>query len=1019
MGEARRAQDPLALFFQDSDDEENIEPPQVVGVQRGCKPEPGPSGNQCPALLPVTGALLPTHHHQQNHEHTRTTQPNAHVDWADDDDDNEDDDDDFALGDGSRRAGLASQGQPRPQHRSQLAVHHPNPNHIINFLPFVDMVDSINAAQCPMTLYDWQAECLRTPGVLEGNANLVYCAPTSGGKSMVAEMLMLRRVLETGKPAILVLPYVSICAEKSNHFKKLFSHHPATLMHQKYMEMLRQGQHVPQQNAPPPPPTVVEFYGSLTSTDELERVKGPAVIVSTIEKANILVNKWVEEANGSPKLLQERLSAVTIDELHMVGDAQRGYLLELMLTKLRYLGTSIQIIGMSATISKVEVVASWLRAELYMTQYRPVPLQEFFVNGDRVTLPDKTLVKVLSTKLVGSAATDLDAVMALVVESVREGHSVIVFCSSRRACQKTAEYLGESADVRRAMEGAKRAAEEQQRTDPWSCNSHEKEKRRRSIADELQIHQNSPAIKGQSPFRPDATSQQQQQQHDHQLYVASFSGSLDKTDLQISIENGISWHHAGLDAEERALVEQGFLSGAISVLCATSTLAAGVNLPARRVIIRQPYIAGNKENLLEPSKYKQMVGRAGRAGFDTAGEAFLIGGNGIPDAKLYEMMNQGIEPISSGLEPKKNDLHRAMLEVIASGSVSQPEQVRDYVESTLLYQLVKEDAEASQVVLDQAKAALDRLLAEGFIEWVADKETGRGVWKPTKTGIAVHSSGLPPDVCRDIVGDLEKAQKAFVLDSDLHLIYLCVPLNEDTRVDWQRLAAMLKRMDATGSSISEKVGVNMGLLNSMAQGTAIKRQKLGNGGGLNESTSGLAGQHRIITRFWTALILQEVIDETPWKDIEAKFGASLDRGSVESMQDRASRFAGMLATFCAKIGWHKLELLIKEFQRRVLHGVRPEMMDLMEVGVKPHVARLLFDAGLKTPEMLADSTAQHVESILLRIYRDVSFDERPEMRTILQNHAKGIVGRARRTVKDKRNRLIAEASELGRNEQNW
>jgi replicative superfamily II helicase len=48
-----------------------------------------------------------------------------------------------------------------------------------------------------------QAECLNQPDVLEG-ANLVYCAPTSGGKSMVAEVLMLRRLLSTGRPALLV-----------------------------------------------------------------------------------------------------------------------------------------------------------------------------------------------------------------------------------------------------------------------------------------------------------------------------------------------------------------------------------------------------------------------------------------------------------------------------------------------------------------------------------------------------------------------------------------------------------------------------------------------------------------------------------------------------------------------------------------------------------------------------------------------------------------------------------------------
>ena len=816
---------------------------------------------------------------------------------------------------------------------------------------------------------------------------------------MVAEMLMLRRTMETKKPALLVLPYVAICTEKVSHFKRLFSHIPGAEGRENAHDV----------------PTVVEFYGSLAGTDVVDGIRGPGIIVATIEKANILVNKWIEEGKGSPEILQNRLSAVTIDELHMVGDAQRGYLLELMLTKLRYLRTSIQIIGMSATISKVEVVANWLQAELFITQYRPVPLREYFVHGDRVTLPDKTLVKVLDTEVVGSAATDLDAVTALVAESVAEGHSVIVFCSSRRACQATAEFLAQRLGIRRAMDAAVGSDD---RDVPGSAEKLKaSQESRRSIADELQIHQNSPAIKGQPEFRLDSRSDAASTAAENQPNqpLASFSSSLEKTSLQISIENGISWHHAGLDGEERSLVEQAFLSGAVSVLCATSTLAAGVNLPARRVIIRQPYIGRDKNNLLEPSKYKQMVGRAGRAGFDTAGESFLVGGMGIPDAKLYDLMNKGIEPISSGLEPGKNDLHRAMLEVIASGCVSSPAQVGEYIQSTLLYQLVLGDEERTRGVMYQGEKALGRLHEEGFVRWVAESDAGRAVWKwkPTNTGIAVHSSGLPPDVCRDIVGDLEKAQKAFVLDSDLHLIYLCVPLNEDSPIDWNRLAFLLKKMDATSCSISDKVGVNLGLVNNQVQGTAMKRQKVSGKGGLNERSSGIGGQERICKRFWTALILQDVINETPWKTIEAKYGSTVERGLVEGIQDRASRYAGMLATFCAKSGWHKLELLIREFQRRVLHGVKPEMMDLMEVpGVKPHIARLLFDAGLKTPEILADSTAQHVESILTRIYRDVSFDERPEMRTILSNHAKGIVHRARSTVREKRKRLLEEAERL-------
>jgi hypothetical protein len=124
-----------------------------------------------------------------------------------------------------------------------------------------------------------------------------------------------------------------------------------------------------------------------------------------------------------------------------------------------------------------------------------------------------------------------------------------------------------------------------------------------------------------------------------------------------------------------------------------------------------------------------------------------------------------------------------------------------------------------------------------------------------------------------------------------------------------------------------------------------------------------------------------VIDETPWKDIEAKFGSTLERGSRRVHAGQGVQpFAGMLATFCAKIGWHKLELLIKRVPTPRIARRPPEMMDLMEVGVKPHIARLLFDAGLKTPEMLADSTArprgEHpVENLPRRLLRRTPRDE--------------------------------------------
>jgi len=313
---------------------------------------------------------------------------------------------------------------------------------------------------------------------------------------------------------------------------------------------------------------------------------------------------------------------VIADEVQMMMDNSRGPTIELLLTKLLLSPEPVRILALSAVLEKLNDFDQWLRADVLVDQYRPVELREAVYTRDGRACYREFNSKKTGAEEYGSWNTRQEGLLRLCQSMIERDEQVLIFCSARNSAVETAHFLAEGLSGTQAATGAIRDAND-------------------------------------------------------------LIDSTTREELQHLLRSAVAYHNSDLMLEERLLVEDWFRKKEIKALTCTSTLAMGINVPARNVIIYEPWKwNGAQQDSISVAEYKNMSGRAGRySAGDEYGCSYIIA-KSLADADAYEetYLLGSVEGFASSFGKQRIDSQ--VLEIIAGGLAKTSEEVHRLVFST-------------------------------------------------------------------------------------------------------------------------------------------------------------------------------------------------------------------------------------------------------------------------------------------------------------------------------------------------
>ncbi|XP_011797171.1 PREDICTED: helicase POLQ-like isoform X2 [Colobus angolensis palliatus] len=625
--------------------------------------------------------------------------------------------------------------------------------------------------------------------------------------------------------------------------------------------------------------------------------------------------------------------AIVQEKLHMIGEGSRGATLEMTLAKILYTSKTTQIIGMSATLNNVEDLQKFLQAEYYTSQFRPVELKEYLKINDTIYEIDSkaengmTFSRLLNFKYSDTLKKmDPDHLVALVTEVI-PNYSCLVFCPSKKNCENVAEMI---------------------------CKFLSKEYLKHKEKEKCEVIKNLKNIG---------------------------NGNLCPV-LKRTIPFGVAYHHSGLTSDERKLLEEAYSTGVLCLFTCTSTLAAGVNLPARRVILRAPYVA---KEFLKRNQYKQMIGRAGRAGIDTIGESILILQE-KDKQQVLELITRPLENCYSHLVQEfTKGIQTLFLSLIGLKIATNLDDIYHFMNGTFFgvqQKILLKEKSLWEITVESLRYLTEKGLLQKDTICKSEEEVQHN-FHITKLGRASFKGTIDLAYCDILYRDLKKGLEGLVLESLLHLIYLTTPydLISQCNPDWMIYFRQFSQLSPAEQNVAAILGVSESFLGKKASGQAIRKKV----------------DKDVVNRLYLSFVLYTLLKETNIWTVSEKF--NMPRGYIQNLLTGAASFSSCVLHFCEELEefWVYRALLV-ELTKKLTYCVKAELIPLMEVtGVLEGRAKQLYSAGYKSLMHLANANPE----VLIRTIDHLS-----------RRQAKQIVASAKMLLHEKAEALQEEVEEL-------